>query len=365
MKTLRNIMLAIVIITAVIITGVCTFYNYQISPVSKDDTIINIEIPANTTSKQIASILKENKLIRDERIFIIYLKIMRPGSLKAGYYELSKNMGVKKIVSILEDGSKINPNEINLTFKEGITMRDIAKVISNNTNNSYDAVIEKSNDSEYLNKVIEKYWFLTNDILNENIYYKLEGYLFPETYRFDNKDVTVEEIFNKMLDQTSKVLEPMKSDIEKSSLSIHQIITLASMVEKESYGNIEDRKNVASVFINRMNRGMSLGSDVTTRYVISYKDSSYESGSKALSKAQYQTVSPYNTRLTDGSMNGKLPVGPISTVSKECLEAAVYPNSTNYIYFIANIKTKETFFFSDASSFEAKKNELRSVNGGL
>lgn len=360
MKTLRNIMLTIVIMTAVIIIGVCTFYNYQISPVSKDKTIINVEIPANTSSKQIASILKENKLIRDERMFIIYIKIMHKDTLKAGYYELSKNMGVKQIVSILESGSKINPNEINLTFKEGITMRDVARVISENTNNSYDSVIEKSNDQEYLNKVIEKYWFLTNDILNSQIYYKLEGYLFPETYRFDNSNVSVEEIFNKMLDQTNKVLEPMKSDIEKNSLSIHQIFTLASMVEKESYGNLNDRKNIASVFMNRIKRGMSLGSDVTTRYALKI-----DNAKQALSAKEYQTVSPYNTRLTDGSMNGKLPIGPISTVSKECLEASINPNETNYIYFIANIKTLETFFYDNASSFEAKKNELRSVNGGL
>ena len=360
MKTLKNIMLSIVVITAILITCVCTFYNYELSPVSSDKTIINIEIPANTSTRQIASILKENKLIRDERVFILYLKIMKKDSLKAGYYELSKSMGVKKIVSILENGSKINPNEINLTFKEGITMRDIANVISKNTNNSYDSVINKANDNEYLNKVIEKYWFVTSDILNDNIYYKLEGYLFPETYRFDNKDVTVEEIFNKMLDQTGKVLEPMKKDIEKSNLTFHQILTLASMVEKESYGDMEDRKNVASVFVNRINRGMSLGSDVTTRYALKI-----DNAKQALSAKEYQTVSLYNTRLTDGSMNGKLPVGPISTVSKECLEAAIYPNETNYIYFIANIKTLETFFFDNASSFEAKKNELRSVNGGL
>ena len=360
MKTLRNIMLSIVIITAILITGVCVFYKYNISPVSKSDKTVSVEIPANTTQKQIAKILKDNKLIRDERIFIIYLKIMKPSSLKAGYYELAPNMGVKKIVSILEEGSKINPNEISLTFKEGITMRDIARVIANNTSNSYDSVIEKANDSEYLNKVIEKYWFLTNDILNNDIYYKLEGYLFPETYRFENSDVTVETIFNKMLDQTAKVLEPLKSDIEKNSLSFHQILTLASMVEKESYDNDEDRKNIASVFMNRIRRGMSLGSDVTTRYALKIDDAK-----KALSAREYQTASPYNTRVTDGSMNGKLPVGPISTVSISSLKAAIAPNETNYIYFIANIKTQETFFFDNASSFEAKKNELRSVNGGL
>ena len=245
-------------------------------------------------------------------------------------------------------------------FKEGITMRDIATVISNNTNNSYDSVIEKSNDIEYIDSLIKKYWFITDDIKNDSIYYKLEGYLFAETYRFDNKDVTVEEIFNKMLDHTNKVLEPFKKDIEKNSLNIHQILTLASMIEEEATGDLEQRKNIASVFVNRINRGMALGSDVTTRYALKI-----DNPKQALSAAQYQTKSPYNTRLQDGSMNGKLPVGPIATFSKVSLEASIYPNKTNYIYFIANIKTLETFFFENASSFEAKKSELRSVNGGL
>lgn len=360
MKTLRNIALGILICTTVIVIGCCAFYNYQISPVSKNKETKLVEIKNNSSSKEIAKVLKENGLIRDQRMFVIYLKIMKPGALKAGYYELSPNMGVKKIVKKLVKGSTLNPNAIKITFKEGITMRDIATIIDKNTNNSYDSVIEKSNDKEYLNKVIEKYWFLTNDILNDSIYYKLEGYLFPETYMFESKDVTVEEIFNTMLNQTSKVLEPYKKDVEKNKLSIHNIITLASMVEKESYDNDEDRKNIASVFINRMNRGMSLGSDVTARYALKI-----DNPKQALSSAQFATQSPYNTRLTDGSMNGKLPIGPISTVSLSSLKAAIYPNETNYIYFISNIKTLETFFFDNASGFEAKKNELRSVNGGL
>ena len=360
MKTFRNIALAILVLTAVVIVGCCAFYNYQISPVSKSKEVKLIEIKNNTSSKEIASILKKNKLIRDERMFIIYIKIMKPKGLKAGYYELSPNMGVKKIVKILEEGSKLNPNAIKVTFKEGITFRNIATIISENTNNSYDDVMAKVNDTEYLKKAIEKYWFLTEDILNESIYYKLEGYLFPETYIFNDKDVTIEEIFNTMLDQMGKTLEPYKEDIEKNKLSVHQIITLASMVEKESYDNDEDRKNIASVFVNRMNRGMSLGSDVTARYALKI-----DNAKQALTAKEFATSSPYNTRLTDGSMNGKLPIGPISTVSISSLKAAIYPNETNYIYFISNIKTLETFFFENASGFEAKKNELRSVNGGL
>ena len=360
MKTFRNIALGLLITTVIIIVGTISFYNYQLTPVSNSKELVNIEIPNGSTAKDIAKILKDNKLIRDQRVFLIYVKIMKPDTLKAGYYEIPKNSGVKKIVSKLEKGSKLNPVQIKVTFKEGITMRDIAQVISDNTNNSYDSVIEKVNDEKFIDSMIEKYWFLTDDIKNPSIYYKLEGYLFPETYIFNNKDVTVDEIFDKMLNEMDKKLTPYKDDIAKSSLSIHQIITLASMVEEEATGDLEQRKNIASVFINRLSIGMSLGSDVTTRYALKI-----DNPKQALTAKEYQTVSLYNTRLTDGSMNGKLPIGPISTISKESLEASIKPNKTDYIYFIANIKTNETFFFENASGFEQKKNELRSVNGGL
>lgn len=355
----RNIALSILIITTIVIVGCCAFYNYQLTPVSSSDDIVEIEIPNNTTTRGIASILKDNNLIRDERIFLIYVKLMHTQNMKAGYYDIPANTGVKEIVSLLEEGSKKNPDEIEITFKEGITMRDVASVISKNTNNSYDSVIEKSNDITYINGLIEKYWFIAEDIKNDSIYYKLEGYLFPDTYRFINKEVTVEEIFNKMIEKMASVLEPYRKDIEKSSLSPHQILTLASMVEEEA-ARVEDRSKVASVFMNRIQRGMSLGSDVTTRYAFKI-----DNPKQVLTKIQYNTPNPYNTRVTDGSMNGKLPIGPICTLSKSSIEASVYPSNTDYIYFIANIQTLETFFYNNSSAFEAKKNELASVNGGF
>lgn len=359
MKKLSNIALAILISTTVIIVGCCFFYNYQLSPVSRNNEIVEVEIPNNTTSRGIASILKEKNLIRDERIFLIYIKLMNINDMKAGYYDFSYNMGVKKIVSLLREGSIKNPNEIQITFKEGITMRDIASVISNNTTNSYDSVIEKSNDTKYIDSLIEKYWFITEDVKNDGIYYKLEGYLFPDTYRFNSKDVTIEEIFNKMIDEMASVLAPYRKDIENSSLSIHQILSLASMVEKEA-ARTEDRSGVASVFMNRIKLGMSLGSDVTTRYAFKI-----DNPKQILTKIQYNTPNPYNTRVTDGSMNGKLPIGPICTISESSIKASIYPDSTNYIYFIANIQTLETFFYENYNDFSKKKNELSSVNGGF
>lgn len=365
MKTFKNIALGILVFTVVIIIGACSFYNYQISPVSKSDKIELIEIPSNSSVKNIASILKKNKLIRDEKMFTIYTKIMGKNNLKAGYYEISPNMGVKKIVKLLEEGSKLNPNEIKITFKEGITMRGIADAISKNTNNSYDSVLEKANDKTYINKLKEKYWFITDDVLNDNLKYKLEGYLFPNTYYYNNKDVSVEEIFGKMLDEMNKVLTPLKDEIKNSNYSLHQILTLASMVEKESIDNNEYRKNIASVFYNRLNANWSLGSDVTTYYALDIDNAKKYLEEHGRGSINYNVKSLYNTRLTDGTMNGKLPVGPISTVSEACIDAALHPNNTDNMYFIANLDTMEMIFYKNSSDFEKKKRELDKVNGGL
>lgn len=359
MKKLKNIMLAILIFFTIVIVGLCATYKYMMGPVSKSKDIINIEIPSNTSVKGIANILKEKNLIRNEKFFVLYTKLFKAKEFKAGYYDIQKNMDIKDIVELLENGSNNNPNKIRITFKEGINIRNIATIISEKTNNSYEDVINKVNDPIYIDKVIEKYWFLTEEIKNPEIFYSLEGYLFPETYIFDNKDVTIEEIFDTMLKYTNKVLTEYKEEIEKNELTVHQIISLASMVEKEA-GNNKDKAKVASVFVNRIKQGMSLGSDVTARYA-----NKIDNNKQALSKAQFALQSPYNTRLTDGSMNGKLPIGPICNPGKESIEAAIKPEVSNYTFFIANIQTKETFFYDNYQDFEAKRIELNSVNNGL
>jgi len=285
MKVFRNIALGVVVLMTVIIIGSCGFYKYMISPISKDEKIIEVEIPANSSRSTIAKILKEQKLIRDENFFLLYVKLFKISDMKAGYYDLSKSMSTKELVDVLRQGSTKNPYELDITFQEGINMREIAQIISSKTENSYDAVLEKANDPVYLKKLIEKYWFMNESVLQEGIYYGLEGYLFPDTYRLTNKEVDVEYIFNKMLDAMEKVLEPYKEEIEKSSYSIHEILSLASMIEKES-ATVEDRSRVASVFYNRLKGGWSLGSDVTTRYACKIDD-----------KRQALTTEQYNIEI--------------------------------------------------------------------
>lgn len=333
MRIFRNVALAMLILTATLIIFVCSYFNYQISPVSSNSTLKTVIIEEGSIS-DIANTLKENSLIRDVTMFKVYIKLTGKSNLKASTYELSENMGVKKIVEILENGNSYNPDEVKITFKEGINMREIASLISENTSNSEDDVYNLLKDDTYLDELINSYWFITDDIKNNKIYYSLEGYLYPDTYIYTNKNVTVKEIFKKMLDEMNDKLTPYKEEINNSDLSIHEILTLASIVELEGASS-SDRNGVAGVFYNRLNSDMTLGSDVTTYYGLKL-----DMSERDLTKAELNDCNNYNTRCS--TFTG-LPVSPICIASIESIEAVLEPTNHDYYYFVAD-KNKKTYF---------------------
>ena len=338
--------LPFVIITVGI--GVFAFYNYSLSRVSSDSTLIEIEIKPGSI-ESIGNTLKKNGLIRDSKMFKIYVKLSGKNNLKASTYMLSKNMGTRKIVDILEKGKSDNPEQISLTFKEGINIRDAVELICDKTNNNEDDVYLLLKDNEFLDGLIEKYWFLTEEIKNPKIYYSLEGYLFPATYKYVNKNVEIKKIFIDMLNKTEEKLNKYKGEIENNKYSVHEIITIASLVESEG-ANVEDRKNIAGVFYNRLGKNMTLGSDVTTYYGLKIN-----MGDRALTKQELSACNDYNTRCQ--SFYG-LPVGPISFPSIESIEAAIEPNEHDYLYFIAD-KNKKTYFTKNINEHNNLLNKLK------
>lgn len=210
-------------------------------------------------------------------------------------------------------------------------MRKIASLIADSTNNTMDDVYNLLEDKEYLNYLIDTYWFINSDILNSNIYYSLEGYLFPDTYYFTNKDVTVKEIFERMLDEMNTKLTPYKEDILNSKYSIHELLTLASIVELEGASS-NDRASIAEVFYNRLKDNWTLGSDVTTYYAEKMDD--WKIG---LTNKQLNTCNSYNTR---GTCFKGLPVGPICNPGIESIKAVIYPSSNDDYYFVADCNGK-------------------------
>ena len=364
MKKLRNFM----IIFAILVGLVClligiSFKVFTGSVSDKTDDVI-FEVPEKATWNSIASTLKEKNLIKNATFYKVYIKLMKPDTLKHNKYRLNESMDLDKIIVVLSQNEEKDPkvkdyivvdDEITITFQEGINMRKIASIIEKNTEHKADDVLKLQADKDYLKEIIEKYWFVTDSILDSKIYYPLEGYLFPETYRF-KKDASIKDIFNRMLDEMGKKLEPYKEKLENSKYNIHQMLTLASMVEKEiSHKFVEDRHKAARVFLNRLDKGMTLGSDVTTRYAIKLDET------RPLTAKEYATCNAYNTRCP--SFVG-LPAGPISTISESSIKAAFEPADGDIIYFVSNIKTGETFFFNNQTDFNKKVNELKSVNGG-
>ena len=317
------------------------------SPVnSKDKKDIEIEVKSGESVSKIGRNLKSNNLIRSELLFKIYVKIYKVKSLKASTYKLNRSMRLREIISSLENGSNYNPDMIKLTFKEGERITSYAKVIADNTNNSYDDVINTIKNKDYLKELISKYWFLTDEILNEQIYYPLEGYLMPETYHFDNKDVTVKEIINRMLDETSKNLEEYKPIMKENA---HYYMTMASIVELEGT-NTENRKVIVGIFKNRLKSGFNMGSDVTTYYGLQVPMN------QDLTTEQFASINNYNTRST--TMIGKMPIGPICNPSKSSIEASVNPTETDYLFFVAD-KNGKIYYTKTNAEHEKKIKEIK------
>lgn len=324
MKKFAYAALTLLIVLSTTVIVCCTIYNINIGPVSKDKELKEIVIEEGETFLTIAPILKENNLIKSEFFYKLYIKLFKPDTFEAGIYQLSENMGVKKIVDEISRGSNYSEGIINITFVEGKNMRYIASVIAQNTNNTEEDVLTLVSDTKYIDSLIQKYWFLTDEIKNNKIYYPLEGYLFPDTYQFLNKNVTVEEIFEKMLDNTSLKLEALKQDIEDSGYTVHQILTLSSIVELEVAIN-EDRASVAGVIYNRLNDGMSLGIDAT-----SYYGAKIDDWTNGLGDHIYD-CNGYNTR---GDCVASLPVGPIGNPGFDSLVATLNPEEHDYYYYV-------------------------------
>jgi len=340
-------LLVIIVVVAVLLIIVGGSFIYLSLPVDAGDKdSVEVSISSGTGVSSIASILKEKNLIKSELLFKIYVKVYNVKSLKAATYIFDKSMDLKSIIETLEKGSSYNPNLVKITFKEGGRVTDFAKEISLNTNNSYDDIIAVFKDVNYMNTLISKYWFLTDNILNPSIYYPLEGYLTPDTYHFDNRDVSVQSIIVTFLDESLKRLNKYKDAL---NANIHNYMTMASIVELEGT-NLENRKMIVGVFNNRLQRGMNLGSDVTTYYGLQ------AAMTRDLTVQEFNSVNDYNTRVV--SMNGKMPVGPICNPSISSVEASISPISSDYLFFVAD-KHGKIFYTKTNREHEEKVKEIK------
>lgn len=345
---MKKLIISLVAVFLAFIILLISLYFYLLTPVNKNDkTNITFVVNNGESRKIIITNLKKANLIRNKEVGYIYSQLHKDLIIKAGTFSLKRNMNVQDIFALLASGKNKEREGINITFKEGEKYEDYISNVSQKLKINENEFAKLMADQTYLNNLIEKYWFLTNDILNEEIYYPLEGYLFPDTYNFAIS-ASATDVIKTILDNTEIKLNKYKKQIESNDLTIHEIMTLASIVELEGNDN-SDRAGIASVFINRINANMPLGSDVTTYYA------AQKTFQEDLTTVELNECNAYNTRST--CFIG-LPVGPVSNPGLKAIKAAIYPEKTDYLFFVSD-KNGKIYFNKTNKEHEEQVKKLK------
>lgn len=349
MKKSKIIM--IIILVLIILTGL-TFglYGYSMTSIQKESEKVEFVIKNGLSKMEIINNLKTAGLIKSKYATLAYLYFNSDIKLQAGTYELDRNMKPQDIIEKISKGDVVI-NTISFTLVEGKNMTDFINLVKEKLKIPESEIKSTLKDPQFLNELIEKYDFLTSEILNDKIYYALEGYLFPDTYEIA-ENATLKDLIIKMLNNTKSKLD--KIDFSHSNHSIHEILTMASIIELE-ISNATDRPVVSQVFWKKLETGDWLGSCVTTKYAVG------KSMSDNLTFEDLRSENYYNTYAHNPLMKGKLPAGPIGSISLNSIEAALNPSDTDYLYFIANLCTGETFFNKDYSEHLKKQVELKRI----
>lgn len=345
----KKLFISFLVFSTVLIIGfIGAFFIFRgelrASDSSSEETII-FNIESGTPTSVIIKNLKIDNLIRNEMALKIYSKI-HPGVPKAGRYEFKKSMSAISIYRDIINGNVSNQTTW-ITFVEGKRLSYIAEQISNKFDISKEEVENLMDNREFIASLIAKYDVLTEEILAEGIYHPLEGYLFPDTYEFLS-DASVENIIEKMVATLDARISGYKTEIAESGKSIHEILTLASIVELEG-AHSDDRSGIAGVFANRLKNGGTLGSDVTTYYAVG-KDFSVD-----LTWTDLNSCNGYNTR---GNCVKGLPIGPIASPGIESIIAAIHPAEHDYYYFVAD-KNGKTYFSKNDTEHRNTVDDLK------
>jgi len=342
----------IVLLVALLVVVGCYagIYAYVSAPVdvTSEETVIFV-VNKGEGVNQVIDRLEKEGFIKSAFWSKVYLKSTSIDQFYAGEYKLSKSYDFNTILTILSGIGNAKGEVVTVQFIEGKRLTDYAEVISENFGYSKEEVINQLNNKEYLQRVVNTYWFVSDEILNDKLYYPLEGYLYPDKYEF-NKNASVRDISNTMLRKMGEVLEPFKDKIKTSPYGVHGLLTLASMVELEAV-SAEDRALTAGVFYNRIAKGWSLGSDVTTYY-----DAKLPMIPGTLGPNELNGCHGYNTRSAACVIG--LPIGPIASVSLSSIKAAIEPTETNYMYFVAD-SDRKLYFAETEYGHNKNINDLR------
>nr|WP_238162403.1 endolytic transglycosylase MltG [Cohnella sp. AR92] len=288
---------------------------------SASDTPVRVTIAKGMRASEVSEELKDQGLIKNSFLFSIWLKYKNEGSrFQAGEYDMTPGMTREQIVAKLNSGDAVAAAAIKFTIPEGFTVVQIADRLSK------DGYVDKQAFLDALKnpKAITGSTYIKQIPNDADLRYPLEGYLFPETYEM-KKGSTAADIINRMASELDRKLDSLPEDwqsvMEERGLTVHQLLTMASLVEREVVID-EERPIVASVIKNRLDKKMPLQIDATIQYLL-------DKQKEKLTTDDLKVKSPYNTYLNPG-----LPPGPIASPSVKSIQAVLYPADTDYLYYV-------------------------------
>jgi UPF0755 protein len=340
------IITTIILVLAISVIGGGYYYiSSALKPANPESKLEKkVEIPIGSSVTGISQILEENGIIKNAKVFKYYVKFKNESGFMAGEYSLSPSMTIPTIIDNLKTGLVNKEVALKITLPEGIQLQQISEIIANKTNQKSADVFKTLNDKIFIDSLMKKYpTVLTEEIFAEEIKYPLEGYLYPATYSFYKENPTLEEVVSVMIEKTNEVLGQYWDEMEKQKYTPHKLLTIASLIEEEATEQV-DRHKISSVFFNRIEVGMPLQTDPTVLYA----------KGKHKSRVLYEDLeveSPYNTYKVTG-----LPPSPIANAGAMSIEASLYPEETDYLYFLATSEG-EVLFSKSLDEHNQKKAE--------
>ena len=325
---------------------------------------VTVQIPEGANVQTIGSTLEKSGLIKHGVIFAFYAKYKNYSDLKSGYYNLQKSMSTEDIIHELQKGGTAEAQEpalANLTIPEGYTIDQIAQAVGQLQGDfkeplTADAFLAKVQDENFISQEVAKYPSLLESLPTKEsgVRYRLEGFLFPATYSI-KESTTIESLIDEMLAAMDKTLAPHYSAIKSKNLTVNELLTIASLVEKEG-AKTEDRKLIAGVFYNRLNLGMPLQSNIA----ILYAQGKLGQKISLADDAGIDTTinSPYNVYTKAGLMPG-----PVDSPSLDAIEASINQTKSDNLYFVANVTDGKVYYA--ATQEEHDRNVAEHVNSKL
>lgn len=317
---------AVVVLTFVLAFGTtAALYSSKNKAVQKESEIVYFDVVEGDSLGAVLSRLEDEEIINSAFFAKYKAKSIKKQEVFVGTFALDKSWDTAEILDYLSHPS-YGAVETEVFLVEGSWAKDMAKVLSESIAVSEDRLLELWNDEEYIKTLMDKYEVIPQDIFeNSEARVLLEGYLYPDTYRFYVRS-TEEEVTETLVGNANRKYQEYKNNIPRG-MSEYELMTLASIVEYEASTD-EDMRLVAGVFMNRLDEGMKLQSSVTICYALY----DFESWEECESASNNQNPSPYNTYVHEG-----LPPGPILNPSLRAIEATLDYTPSSYLFFIADV----------------------------